>query len=644
LKQQAIIEILLKGAKKAQSGLQSLGSKIKGLTKNLLSNKLSWVAVSAAIVAAIRTFTQLESKIIDVGNLFGATAAEMDAMQSSVVELSTKGSQSASDLASALFDVISAGVDASESLSFLETSSKLATAGVTTTKVAVDGLTSVINAYGLEASDAAMISDKFFAAQVEGKTTIAELANGVGRVAPMANAAGVSIDEMFGSLVALTKVGIRTDEAVVGVRQTLASIITPTKEASEYADRLGINFSAAALKSNGLIGVMEEIKQKTGGNIEAMAKLFPNIRALSAAVNLAGGSMDDFKEGTDKVKTSLDVVNEAAKKQEKSLGGSFKRLGSTFQQTGNVIVQALEPILKALNAVVIFMLSHFNKAVRGMIADAKGLFSSLKNIGNGTVNFFKKIKIAITKTGEERTAAFKELNDKELEDAKKHQEEMDAISQYRMASWGTETAVKQEQTELQKMMAAAKTQAEIDGIIKEYNAKEEAKKAEKKILEDAKKEAITLAQEGSDALGQVAEDGGKASIEFLKKQLNAKVDAWVAAEVGQLGASAFTTFGASLLAIAPAMAAGAAAKAAINAVGFDKGGEYEINQPMAVQSASGQTVTMAENRSESVKVDNDNSSTSESGGGSLNVTINLDGKTVAKQLYPHIKAIQRGII
>jgi hypothetical protein len=42
-----------------------------------------------------------------------------------------------------------------------------------------------------------MISDKLFATQKVGKTTIEELSKSIGRIAPLAKAAGLSLDRNF---------------------------------------------------------------------------------------------------------------------------------------------------------------------------------------------------------------------------------------------------------------------------------------------------------------------------------------------------------------------------------------------------------------------------------------------------------------
>ena len=204
-----------------------------GFAKSLIPGKIALAAFTAAAGVAIVKFAKFESKMVDVGNLFGGTTKEINKLSQGVINISKRVPVAAQDLANSLFDVVSAGVAVGESLTFLETASKLAVAGVTDTKTAVDGLTSVMNAYSLEAEDAGAISDKFFAAQKAGKTTIAELSSSIGQVAPIANATGVSIDGLLGAMSALTLQGISTAQSATQIRAALNAVIKPTEEAKK---------------------------------------------------------------------------------------------------------------------------------------------------------------------------------------------------------------------------------------------------------------------------------------------------------------------------------------------------------------------------------------------------------------------------
>ena len=72
-----------------------------------------------------------------------------------------------------MFDAVSAGVPAGETIQFLNVSARLAIGGVTDLGTSTDGLTTILNAYKLETEETSKVADAFFSAQKEGKRFVA---------------------------------------------------------------------------------------------------------------------------------------------------------------------------------------------------------------------------------------------------------------------------------------------------------------------------------------------------------------------------------------------------------------------------------------------------------------------------------------
>ena len=217
--------------------------------------------------------------------------------------------------AKALYDIISAGADGSaEAMSTLDTANRLAIGGVTDVSIAADGLTSVLNAYGIEASRAGEVSDKFFTTVREGKTTVPELAQSIGQLAPLAATADVGLSEMLSSIAALTAAGVKTPQAITGIRSAISNIIKPSKQATDLAAELGIQFDAQALKARGLSGFLNEVAEATQGNTEQMSLLFGDVEGLNAALALTGNAADSFAESMDAMEDSAGATDEAVAK------------------------------------------------------------------------------------------------------------------------------------------------------------------------------------------------------------------------------------------------------------------------------------------------------------------------------------------
>lgn len=253
----------------------------------------------------------------------------------------------------AYYQIISAGAEtAAEATETLTAANKLAVGGVTDITTAADGLTSVMNAYGDKVEGATAVSDAMFIAMKAGKTTIGELSGGLGKVAPLAAQAGVSFDELVSGVAALTKGGISTTESMTGLRAIMASVVKPTKEAQEMAQRLGIQFNSTGLETKGLAGFLEEIKTKTGGSTEAMAQLFSGVEALVPVLALTGEAGISFNDTLEQMKAKAGASQEAFDKMAKSPIFQGKRLlanaQAEFLKFGLVIANGLVPAMTML--------------------------------------------------------------------------------------------------------------------------------------------------------------------------------------------------------------------------------------------------------------------------------------------------------
>jgi len=261
------------------------------------------VAVSVAGgLAAFNEFRKFEKDFSNVVTLLDDTSFKTKTLSKGIVDLkdgvkalAIQSGASFDVLNQGLFDLISAGVSAEKAISALGVATNLALAGNTDTSVAVDGITSALNAYNLSADQAQSVAEKFFTAQKFGKTTIEELSGSFGKVGATAAGLGVDLDELLASVSAVTTAGVGTSEAFTGIKAALANVIKPTKDAQIEAKRLGIDFSTTALRSQGLAGFLDSITNAADFNADSLGKLFGSVEALNAVTALAGNQSDSFR-------------------------------------------------------------------------------------------------------------------------------------------------------------------------------------------------------------------------------------------------------------------------------------------------------------------------------------------------------------
>lgn len=292
-------------------------------------------AFATAAGAAVKIGSAYEESLQKVATIADTSIVSIDSLSGSVTALSAEVGTSANELNEALYQSISAGADTADAVSLVEVAVKAAKGGFTDTATAVDGLTSVLNTYGMATKDAESLANKFLITQNKGKTSFGELALSIGNVAPLAATAGVSVEDLLSSVASLTANGIATSEAMTGVKAALSAIISPSSEAQKAAERLGIDFSAAGLQAKGWVGFLEEISAKTGGSTEEMASLFGSVEALNSVLSLTSeNGMGLLNDTLAEMSTNTTALEDAFTTMTDTLNGDIDKAKASLESLG----------------------------------------------------------------------------------------------------------------------------------------------------------------------------------------------------------------------------------------------------------------------------------------------------------------------
>ena len=196
---------------------------------NLLKNPLiqagAMIGVSLSVTDAVKTFSDFQSGMNEVFTLTpGISEAAMQNMEDELKGIAKRTGIDLQNTVSAAYQAVSAGVSTDNLSSFMDTASKAAIGGVTDLETAVDGLTSVINAYGKDVMSAETASDLMFTTVRLGKTTFGELADSLFNVVPTAVGAGVSFNDVSAALAGMTAQGVPTSVATTQLRQAIVEL------------------------------------------------------------------------------------------------------------------------------------------------------------------------------------------------------------------------------------------------------------------------------------------------------------------------------------------------------------------------------------------------------------------------------------
>lgn len=301
-----------KSLAKTESGFEKVGNKVAKVGGNVskVGQKLS-AAVTAPIMgigtAAVAGALNFEDAMAKVSTIADTTEVPLEDLKKSILDLSNETGIASSEIADNVYNAISAGQSTGDAVNFVQNATRLATAGFAESADTLDVLSTILNAYGLEATEVGNVSDMLIQTQNKGKTTVSELASSMGKVIPTANAYGVSLDQLCTSYAIMTANGIATAETTTYLNSMINELGKSGTSASKVIEeKTGKSFAELISEGKSLgdvLGIMQEYADETGAS---MGDLWGSAEAGKAALVL-------LKDGADGFNSSLKDMNNAAK-------------------------------------------------------------------------------------------------------------------------------------------------------------------------------------------------------------------------------------------------------------------------------------------------------------------------------------------
>ena len=341
------------------------------------------------MVKAVGAANKFQKSMAEVSTLLGKDAGpKMKKFDKAIKDLAQRSSSTATELSKGLYQVISAGTkgtkDAAGAMKLLEAAQKAAVAGVSNVFAAVDLLTTSLNAYQLSADEATKFSDILFTTVKLGKINFNELAAGMGTVASSAAGAGVSFEEVNAALAAMTAGGVPPARAITA----LNAIIRMAARGSEELDEAFGETTSNILKRDGLVGVLQKLKDETGGSTIALQKLKIEQEAVTGLAVLASSGIDKFKSALEEMQNSTGATEVA-----------YKKMAATFDEQTKMFK----------NQVNIVMIELGNKIMPVLLEKMKEISAWISANSDKIIGFFTAAMDAVVGFGEWILAHGKEI-------------------------------------------------------------------------------------------------------------------------------------------------------------------------------------------------------------------------------------------
>lgn len=326
----------------------------------LKSSLINWSQGVQALGAVSNAVSQLNGTLQDItadSRAFGAAMRVANTMagknaegfaklKNQVAELAKNVPVARDELANGLYQVVSNGVPENNWLTFLNKSAKASVGGVADLGETVKVTSTVIKNYGLAWDAAESVQDKIQLTARNGVTSFEQLAQALPRVTANASTLGVSVDELLASFATLTGVSGNTNEVATQMAAIFTALVKPSSEATEMAEKMGIEFNAASIQAAGglrnfLAQLDASVKEYAAANgvleQQVYAKLFGSAESLRALTPLTNQLAEKFSENVDAMANSAGTINAA-----------YNEMSST----GSATTQMLKNQLGAITDVV----------------------------------------------------------------------------------------------------------------------------------------------------------------------------------------------------------------------------------------------------------------------------------------------------
>lgn len=312
--------------------------------------KVAFAAVGGAAVAGaikgITAFADFQGQMNEVFTLLpGISQDAMDGMTGQVKGFAKEFGVLPENVVPALYQSLSAGVPQDNVFAFLETAQQAAKGGVTDLTVAVDGISSVVNAYGSDVISATAASDQMFTAVKLGKTNFEQLSSSLANVTPIASGLGVQFGDVSAALATMTSKGTPTAVATTQLRSLFVELSKAGGEAAttfeEMAGKSFQQFIAEGGNTAEALALMQKAADDSG---VALQDMFGSVEAGSAALSLSGS--DSFTNNIEAMAESAGATEAAFDQMNQGLGPIFDRIKSNLSVFFIDVGQRLAPVIE----------------------------------------------------------------------------------------------------------------------------------------------------------------------------------------------------------------------------------------------------------------------------------------------------------
>lgn len=357
-----VIEIEYKGDGAAQARRdlnQTEGAARKtGPSLDDAANKagIAGLAIAAGFGMAAKSAADFEQRMSAVGAVSGASEADLDRLRQKALQLGAETSFSAGESASAIEELVKAGLSVEDVLNgAADATVNLAAAGEIGMPEAAAIASNAMNQFGLGAEDMVGVVDNIAGAANASAIDVSDFGMSLSQVGAVANLAGVNFKDTATAIALMGNAGIKGSDAGTSLKTMLSRLNPDTEKATQLMKDLGIMTKEGSnrfydaqgnLKDLGTVSqiLQDSLKGQTAQQKQAALQTLFGADAIRAAAVLT----DQGAKGFDRMSASMNKVSaaEVAAQRLDNFKGSLEAMMGSLETLGITIGTMILPHLR----------------------------------------------------------------------------------------------------------------------------------------------------------------------------------------------------------------------------------------------------------------------------------------------------------
>ncbi|WP_352404536.1 phage tail tape measure protein [Sporanaerobacter acetigenes] len=339
---------------KADKIIYSFADRMKWMDK-IAKRTFQGTAAAAGIYvgATLKDFAQLNDGISKVNTLYDQTAESQKKMYQDSIQMFKMIPTDFEKITQGIYDTISAGADPEYATMMGRKFGMAGVAGDADMAVVTKAAMGTMNAYKAEVKDLNRILDLQFMTVKKGITSYDELASSLGTgVLASAKSAGITMEELYGSIAMITKNAIPAAIATTSLNQ-MFNKFTDTKVIKEFK-AFGVEIQDANKNTRPLIEIFKDLnyqfdkRKMTSEQRKGFLKELVGSEQAARAIAPLLGDMKEFESILNSMEKSSGSMGDAFEDRLDNIKTQAQLLWNNLKTMGLEQVMTLEPFIKAL--------------------------------------------------------------------------------------------------------------------------------------------------------------------------------------------------------------------------------------------------------------------------------------------------------